>query len=1201
MEDDHLRTAQALQRITDRGKFELLVADVLWVAEPRYRSLLSTGVNAQGEPVRGVVDGVARVPGAVPPQLLMLATTTINPGRLSGKFAEDLRKAAELATRLRKTTGDASFTLILATNECLSVKLFERIHELAAAEKIDLDLWDQGRLARFLDLDPRGQWIRRHFLGIKASMLSPKLVQSLSTSSLGEYASCLLVDPRELMERSRVDTIVETLANEATTLVAIVAESGYGKSTAILQALHRRQHAGDTALWVTADHIAAAASPATLIANVLADLNGAPVDDPLSFFQRSRSTSRKRLLLAVDDLNRADGSQALLRKVVQWAKMISQARETVPAIGFIVPLWPNVFHSIESDARHTDWQETIELSRFTRRETLDVLTSSGTPATVIHDVADHLGDDPFLVGRFQAVVAKRETDIDHIALANTVLDSYLRDIERELATTITLGDATLVHQTLIALARKEIDHATLQPTLHQVREWLPSAHQVLDTVLRSGRLLVRRHTRTGDELQFRHDRLHDQLLGEAMAALLHERSGHSAPADPFFARVTGVALTIVDDDAVHRAAKDSPPAVFEALRLMGNRSTPRRNLLFEIALQWIDKESASVASQIRRHVLSALFDADSNLVLPLTEPLRDSSLRRLVRLRAGDAASGASYCADSSSFAFSDPRVQRATEHAMRFHREKLVQGAAQLLRGAADDRTRHGALSIAGWTGAAELAHDSFACWETSDDRDALMPAAMWAALRCAQGKDVEILSRLLDQILLPVADKEKTRRYDVFTAAHSYSRIENPDAMRAMDEEAKKDAPRARTVLALLLYVDDPTVIDIFLRVADAGAGLDFMTMQLYSDWSKKPTRRRRSRAESRIVLTNTWTDETRPLDLRKQAFDVWSRSAIDDDLDTLRSFDRESPFHIAAIRARARIGDRGVASDLAAHITGTDFGLYDLSFAPHVWTPELYNAADILLRRYEGHLEQERDCGCDVHYIVSELLVKIPAADAERLLISHWSMLQHSRKYIQTALFLGTPTLMDMATEAIRARVDDSRLFEYIAIRFLAFHTDEDGVLTTDHLDRLLPFVDRIPEDEISRIIADAARRGWRRWIVDHFAVFTSYLPDKHRGDLRKRYLPEEADLCAELKTNPNDAYGWIRDLEQRAIPPEQVVDAALLAITDPCDPATWAAACEILEHLGTRTDITRFEPHVPDTPESRSLFVGAAFEIRLRSLR
>jgi hypothetical protein len=1206
VDHDHLRTAQALQRITDRGKFELLVGDILWVSEPRYRNLITTGVNANGESIRGIVDGLARVPRTTPPEFLLLAATTTSVRYLASKFRDDLRKVSGLAESLRATTGTALVTMIFATNELVSVELFKLMNAETADKNLELDVWDQRKLSRVLDLVPEGQWLRRDYLGIEASILSPKLLHRLSSESTAAYASSLLTDPRKLSERPRVADIVKALGNGDTTLLAITGESGYGKSTAALHALTRRVQMGDTALWLTADHVAAASSIGVLLTNVLTELNGSRIEDPLAFFRRSWTGARGRLLLTVDDLNRADAGPALIRKVYQWATMVSKARDSMPPITFIVPLWPGIHAAAASDYDRASWLEAIEVFRFTRSETIEVLSAIGIPATVIDAVADELGDDPFLVGRFRAVAADRPTQADYVALAKTVLETHLADIERDLAEATPLADSAFVHQTLIALARNEIAHASLQPTLQEVRAWLPNAHQVLDTALRSGRLLVRRYAKAGDEIQFRHDRLHDQLLGAAMAEIIDEGQNHDAVADPFFARITGVALTTIDDESVDRVAKEAPLAVFEALRVFGYRATPRRQRLFEIAVRWVEQEAASVPSQVRYHVLSALFDADSNLVLPLTEAFSDSWLRRLVRLRAGDAASGAAFCGDSnSSFIFSDPRVEHATEQAMTFHREMLVSGTTELLRGASNDRLRYGALTLAGWTGAPELARDAFTCWQTSEDRDAVVSAAMWAAIRCAKGDDVGVFSPLLDQILQPEPEGKKTRRHGVFYAAGSYGRFASTDAIQALDREARKDPLRARIVLALLEYADDPIVLNLFLRVVEArtGTGFDLLTTRLHMDLSSNSTRRRRPLGPaSRKVLEDAWKDEALSQTVRWEAFGLWSKSADDEDLKTLRTFDKVSPFHESAIRARAGLGDQTVAAELAEHITRSDYrGIYELDSAAQVWSSELYAATDILLRRVEDHMEQREDCGCDVHGLISDLLVKIPSCDSERLLVEHWPALGRNGTFIQVALFIGTEQLVTLATAAIRSRPDDPELFKYVSLRFLAFHADEDGTLTPEHLNRLLPFASRIPWDALSKIIADAARRGWRQWIIEHFETATAHMPEKDRDGPRKQYFPETKELSVEFRSKVLHANQWLHDLDQRAIPIKQIVDAALLAVVESVDDVTWIAACEVLDQLGARSDITRFEPYVPETSDARAAFAGAAFEVRYRTLR
>jgi hypothetical protein len=1201
LDKNHLRTAQAIQELTDRGLFELLVADILWIAEPRYRSLISTGVNSAGEPIHGLVDGFARIGGSIAHEYALLAATTTDQKNLRGKFTGDIQMAADVARRLRAVQNNAKFTVVLATNENVSAELVTDIHVTAAKEDLGLDLWDQRRLARVLEFDATGQWLRRTYFGITSTILSFALLASLSRKSLEDYAASLLTDPKALPRRAQVDRIAESIDSETMTVLAIVAESGYGKSTAAQQMMQTRIDLGNAAFWVTADQVAAAASLPSLLEQALWELNGGPIENPGTAIREMTGEINGRLLIIVDDVNRADDPRVLVRKVMQWGKMLSHSRATLPPIVLMVPLWPSVHNSIASETRDLSWLQVVELSRFVRAETIVALESIGLPRAIINDVADRLGDDPFLVGRFQTLSQRHDKALDRVALAERVLEEYLSDIERELAEVGSFIDVAMVHDTLISLARGEIDHVTLQPTVGQLRNWLPEAAAILDVALSTGKLLTRHRIQAGDEVRFRHDRLHDQLLGLAMATILEQSPEHVAIYDPFFARIAGIALTLVQArEAVESVSGRSPLAVFEGIRALGTRATPRRDLLVDLASRWVDTKSECAPSQVRRHVLSALFDADSSIVLPLTERIRDSWLRRLVRLRAGDAFSGAAYCRDEdSSFIFSDPRVENAIEHALMFHRDVLVSGAAEQLRHASDDRTRYGALTLAGWTAAPELASDVLACWHGADDRDALLDAAMWAAVCCSRANAAVVLKPMVDWLMSPREDEEKTRRNDVFYVRGRFAQRMTEDAIRALVAEAGEGGRRARLVIALLSYVDHPLVFELYLRVLGERQveGFDLLTIDFRPHWTDR-ARGRPPGAASREVLQRGWSDNNRLPSVRWEAFELWAGSADHRDLAVLRSVEKSSPFYGAAIRARARLHDRSVDSEIAEEIARDDhrvvFALFD---AQEIWSPKLRDAIDALLNRVSSHMAKANgDCRCDVHGFTADLLITIPDADAEQLIVSNWSSLGSSRLYLQVALFVGTPRLIQMATAQIDRFRDDEQLFEHVSHRFRAFRDRDDG-LTPAHLDRLIPFAARIPEHDVTLILADAARRGWRDWIVANVSKLTGHLASGE--ELRKRYRPTTEELAAELRATHGKPFRWIRELERRGIPNQQAIDAAALAIQDRDQTETWLAACEVLESLGTRSDIGRFEPHLPDAPQLQNAFEGAAFELRHHS--
>ena len=62
-----MKTAEAIECITDAGEFEILATRVLRIADDDYRLLEHMGVNAAGKTIPNPVDAFCRVPGTPPP------------------------------------------------------------------------------------------------------------------------------------------------------------------------------------------------------------------------------------------------------------------------------------------------------------------------------------------------------------------------------------------------------------------------------------------------------------------------------------------------------------------------------------------------------------------------------------------------------------------------------------------------------------------------------------------------------------------------------------------------------------------------------------------------------------------------------------------------------------------------------------------------------------------------------------------------------------------------------------------------------------------------------------------------------------------------------------------------------------------------------------------------------------------------------
>ena len=200
-----MTTAAKLESLTDRSQFERLATSVLRKAEPKYSTIIQTGVNAQGETIVAPIDGLLLIPHSDPAHYVFVQHTTTDRDGLRRKWLSerdgDLFKASTEALNVRQRQPDAVFTVVLTTNQRVDPKLFQDVCERAQTAHMVVDIWEQSRLADFLDTTQDGQWLRKSYLGVEAERLST-LHRSGIVSDLDVLRATRLAEERKTQMRS---------------------------------------------------------------------------------------------------------------------------------------------------------------------------------------------------------------------------------------------------------------------------------------------------------------------------------------------------------------------------------------------------------------------------------------------------------------------------------------------------------------------------------------------------------------------------------------------------------------------------------------------------------------------------------------------------------------------------------------------------------------------------------------------------------------------------------------------------------------------------------------------------------------------------------------------------------------------------------------------------------------------------------------
>ena len=129
-----------------------------------------------------------------------------------------------------------------------------------------------------------------------------------------------------------------------------------------------------------------------------------------------------RLLLVVDDLNRASDPSRLFSRLLNWLGSAQDADEsdTDGVAGTVLcPLWPRIWARQEQDTGDSKFVETIKLGPFSSEEATQLVRSHAE----LHDIdieeqtsrnlAERIGRDPHLIGLLGQLI-ERDGNLDDL-------------------------------------------------------------------------------------------------------------------------------------------------------------------------------------------------------------------------------------------------------------------------------------------------------------------------------------------------------------------------------------------------------------------------------------------------------------------------------------------------------------------------------------------------------------------------------------------------------------------------------------------------------------------------------------------------------------------------------------------------------------------------------------------------------------------
>ena len=1104
----HSDTTRALSQITDAGLFERLATAVLRQAAPAlYGNLTHPGMNADGKTVRAPVDGIAFVLGADPTHMVaahhasgasddlrkkwLQDPSKVVPRRGSKPTAPpgDVIKTMSIVEIERSRTPGLRVTLALTTNREPPQDLTLDVEAAGNKYGINIDIWSCSRIAHYLDNDPDGQWLRRNFLGIVQQRLSRQLLHDLSRASLETLP--LMARAEGLINRE-LDRVV---AEQSPRPVAfLVGQSGLGKTIACYKHLKAHIEAGGCGLILTQETLAAHRTIDQALDAELRKLH--PNLEPDAGAKARAVCSRVNpLLILVEDVNWSDRPAILLERLVSWAPTRSADGSTERTDWHLFcPVWPKVLAMISEEARKRIDALTVSASPFTTGEARAAVQRSATLANATispleaDTLAAALGNDPLLIALY---------DFANKPTTQQVIGDFVNGRHHRLAGETGKLTATDYSTALKAVACGMLLHRLVDPTWTEVQDWLrgqPDNCTAMRQIVHGGEVVRLIETGRAERLAFRHDRVRAWLLSDAVADLMQiGQLDDVVLSEPFFADVIGTALAVpnVPVTVAERVGASNPLALFYALKVFHEPSAEVHHAVMRAIDTWLsaDDTYGRANRSVRWAALQVLSETESSHVLAITDRFSDRTWTTLsARFRNGDVGAGLQLCVRAGPGVGAPWRDRQIAHAKVRFGAALIHRLDELLKRSDLQGSTRAGGLRLAGHLAEPALADAIAACWASDPDRTERLADYLWAAAECCWIDPDRLLGPVCDAwAALPeeiLKDGFPSPRDEL--AAHeiswAFKEALPPLALRYFIERAqRKDLHWPITYM--LRGIDQPDAVEFIAREFAAytrtSEGTDSFwpfPSTVRHDWNRQQAEKGRGMSlASRQRLQELWDSTDNDKHLRRQAFLLWAATSASNDVGLLRAVENSAPLADDILRARLERGDNTAIPALLDKII-TDKQGHWWQLGRHIWSNDLTNALDEAFRRRGTSVERAWGAGYASDWITHALVMRLKATEAERLLTKHWDHLRFSSLFVQTALYIATPTSCALVRETISQCSDAGEMLKHVNLHFGIKMVGHPGVRDLRQLEALVPYLDLISPYEIYSFWECCNERDW-----------------------------------------------------------------------------------------------------------------------------
>jgi hypothetical protein len=377
-------------------------------------------------------------------------------------------------------------------------------------------------------------------------------------------------------------------------------------------------------------------------------------------------------------------------------------------------------------------------------------------------------------------------------------------------------------------------------------------------------------------------------------------------------------------------------------------------------------------------------------------------------------------------------------------------------------------------------------------------------------------------------------------------------------------------------LEWVNVPDAVELVVRQAAKISaeleGTDKVSpwqLTLSSNWGRSGFSDRGFSDRCISRLKDLWDDPASDDFVRKWAFRFWLTSCDSKSIATLSGIEPASTNYRAALWKRAELSDLTSVQEILPLL---ESDLHWFLVAHNIWCEALVTATNQSINDHSSGMRTDKAGeNTNASYLLSKLIMRIPADDAESLIVQNWDSIMYSSRFVQSALYTGTDKCLELVQEAVANCSHNESLFKGLASHY-GLYAIGSRPLTRKQLEDMVPYIEYFDQPSLSELTGYCMRNGIQEWSRENLMPYLN-------EESRKRYYPNDSELQSELDDYLLRAGGsgqlwidrWLEGFTERNDPPNRAMVLAETWLSKHLSVRALALVGEIIAISGSREDL------------------------------